>query len=255
MTDNLLRFDAHHHPDIDLLSDYVSGGGSPETRAAITAHLVECEACREDVRSLRATVALLHDLPQIAPPVSFQLGAEYAKSPRSGGSVTPEPSKIVRLLPLVRTLSVAAVLLFMVIGGAALFDSRDHNDGQQSAMIGPTSVTEGDSDALKGSGNQSSDDEAPARSAAVPPTTGGGVVDRGDSASADVNNPAPAGAAQDAESTPPGGSVGQGSIASESVDTSGKDGFPWLSTTIGLGALAVVLIGLWLVLARMGRQR
>jgi hypothetical protein len=258
MTANVPHLDAQHHPDIDLLSDYVSGNDAPDVRAAISAHLATCEACREDVRSLRGTVALLHGLPQISPPVSFQLGPEYARGPRSGGSAAPEPSRIVRLLPLVRTLSVAAVLLFLVIGGTTFISDRNHDGDGQTAMVSdqaaPTSETGGASGSLKESEDQSSDSEAPARSAAVPPQTGG-VVDQGDSASADMNNPAPASSGQDSESTPPGDTPGQGApLSSESVDTS-DDGFPWLSTTIGLGALAVVLVGLWIVLARLSRQR
>ena len=258
MTANVPHLDAQHHPDIDLLSDYIAGDDAPEVRAAIAAHLATCEACREDVRSLRGTIALLHDLPQFSPPVSFQLGPEYAKEPRSGGSVTPEPSKVVRLLPLVRALSVAAVLLFLVIGGATFIGDRNHNDGGQTAMVAdraaPTSETGGASGSLQESEDQSSDSEAPPRAAAVPPQTGG-VVDQGDSASADVNNPAPASSGQDSEATPPGETVGQGApISSESVDTS-DDGFPWLSTTIGLGAVAIVLVGLWIVLARLSHQR
>lgn len=260
MTANVPHLDAEHHPDIDLLSDFVSGDDAPEVRAAIAAHLATCEACREEVRSLRGTVALLHDLPQISPPVSFQLGPEHARTARSGGGVAPEPSRVVRLLPLVRTLSVAAVLLFLVIGGGAFLSDRNQGSDSQPAMVAdqaaPTvgSETGGASGSLKEAEDQSSESEAPPRSAAVPPQTGG-VVDRGDSASADVNNPAPASSGQDAEATPPADRVGQGApISSESVDTS-DDGFPWLSTTIGLGAVAIVLVGLWIALARLSRQR
>ncbi|MGC4191267.1 MAG: zf-HC2 domain-containing protein [Thermomicrobiales bacterium] len=262
MTANVPRFDTMHHPDIDLLSDFVSGDDSPELRAAITEHLATCEACRGQVCSLRATVALLRGLPQIAPPVSFQLGPEYERHPRSGAGGSAQPSPIVRLLPLVRTLSVAAVLLFLVIGGTAVFENRNHDSGNDAAMVGkggaePTSETDSASDALQESGNQSSEPVAPARAAAVPPqAAGGGVVEQGDSASANADQPVPAASGQDAEATPPADSVGQGApLSSESVDTSDKDGFPWLSTTIGLGALAVILVGLWLVLARISRQR
>ena len=66
MTDNVPQFDAHHHPDSDLLNGYISGDGPPELRAAIAAHLATCDACRENVRSLRGTVALLRGLPQVA---------------------------------------------------------------------------------------------------------------------------------------------------------------------------------------------
>lgn len=255
MTDNDLHFDAQHHPDIDLLSDYVSGSDSPEMRSAIAAHLATCEVCRENVRALQGTVALLRGLPQFAPPKSFQLGPEFATRQRSGGGVPTEPSRIVRLLPLVRTLSVAAVLLFLVIGGATFIDNRDHGDSLDRAAIAPTSVTEQVSGALQESGKSSdSESEAPPQANEPPPQAA--VVDRGDSASARIDNPVPATSGQDAESTPTGGSVGQGAtVSSESVDDSSNDGFPWLSTTIGLGALAVILVGLWLVLARVSRQR
>lgn len=254
MTDNDLRFDAHHHPDSDLLSDYVSGEGTPETRAAIAAHLATCEACRENVRSLQGTVSLLRGLPQIAPPVSFQLGPEYATRPRSGSAAPSQPSRVVRLLPFVRTLSVAAVLLFLVIGGAT-FITDWHGD--KSANVGnaaPTTETIQQSSALQESG-KSSDSGSGAPPAAAAPTQAA-VVDRGESASANVAAPIPAMSGQDSEATPESGSVGQGAaVSSDSVDNSGDSGFPWLTTTLGLGALAVILVGLWFVLARVSRQR
>lgn len=258
MSDSVLHFSANNHPNMDALSDFVSGEGTPEWRAAVDAHLATCEVCREDVRTLRGTVALLHALPQIAPPVSFQLGPEYERrTPASGSSA---PAKIVRLLPVVRVLSIAAVLLFLVIGGVSFYEGRIQGDNAGSKITSnaavPTSTSETTSSgaAFEESEGETSSDTAP-KSAAVAPSQGG-VVDRGESASADGGNSAPADTAQESEATPPGSQADQAATASsESVDNDDDTGFPWLSTSIGLGALALVLVGLWITLTRVTRSR
>jgi len=53
------------------LSEYLNGGLSAPEREWLSAHLVSCAACREQLESLRLTVRLLHDLPQVPVPRSF----------------------------------------------------------------------------------------------------------------------------------------------------------------------------------------
>jgi len=55
------------------LSGYVDGRLNPEEEARIEEHLNTCRGCREDLESLRATVALLRHLPEVMPSRSFAL--------------------------------------------------------------------------------------------------------------------------------------------------------------------------------------
>jgi predicted anti-sigma-YlaC factor YlaD len=49
------------------LSAFIDHQLGPERQAAVQLHLSACPECREDLRSLEATVALLRQLPQAAP--------------------------------------------------------------------------------------------------------------------------------------------------------------------------------------------
>lgn len=262
MTDSVPHFGADNHPNMDALSEFVSGDGTPEWRAAVEEHLAQCAACREDVRSLRGTVALLHALPQIAPPVSFQLGPEYARrtSPATGTAAggSGSDARILRLLPVVRVLSVAAVLLFLVIGGVSFYEGRFQDDAANNASDSAapmvTSETEAPAAAFQESEGETSS-EAPPKSAAVAPSQAG-VVDRGESASASGDRPVPADAAQESEATPPGSLARQSEAEPTVAATADKgNGFPWFSTAIGLGVLAIILVGLWVTLTRITRSR
>ena len=57
----------------DGLSGYVDRGLSPEETARVEEHLSRCQGCREELESLRATVALLHRLPEVTPSRRFAL--------------------------------------------------------------------------------------------------------------------------------------------------------------------------------------
>jgi len=57
----------------DVLSGYVDRGLSPEETARVEEHLSRCQGCREELESLRATVALLHRLPEVTPSRRFAL--------------------------------------------------------------------------------------------------------------------------------------------------------------------------------------
>ena len=57
----------------DVLSGYVDRGLSTEETARVEEHLSRCQGCREELESLRATVALLHRLPEVTPSRRFAL--------------------------------------------------------------------------------------------------------------------------------------------------------------------------------------
>lgn len=61
----------NHHRAGQLLSPYLDGELLPKEAAAVQEHLLECGACREAYERLRATKALLSELPVAEPPAEF----------------------------------------------------------------------------------------------------------------------------------------------------------------------------------------
>ncbi len=54
-----------------MLSGYMDRRLNPEELTRVEEHLRTCQGCREELESLRATVALLHRLPEVTPSRSF----------------------------------------------------------------------------------------------------------------------------------------------------------------------------------------
>jgi hypothetical protein len=82
----------------DALSGYIDGRLDPEEAVRVEEHLNTCRGCREDLESLRATVALLRSLPEVTPSRSFAVAP-----------VKPLPGR--RVLPALRFATAGAVLL------------------------------------------------------------------------------------------------------------------------------------------------
>jgi hypothetical protein len=114
---------------------------------------------------------MLGGMEEVAPPRSFALSPEQAKKPTPIREHTTA-SNIVRLLPIVRTLSVAAMLTVLVLGATLVLDrdGSDFDPGVTTEMqVGET----GDGEGSLGESNP-----APASAER------GEVVDRGEAASA-----------------------------------------------------------------------
>jgi len=54
-----------------MLSGYIDRRLNPEELTQVEEHLRTCQGCREEQESLRATVVLLHRLPEVTPSRSF----------------------------------------------------------------------------------------------------------------------------------------------------------------------------------------
>ena len=96
----------------DVLSGYVDRGLSREETARVEEHLSRCQGCREELESLRATVALLHRLPEVTP------SRRFAVAP-----VKPLPGR--RVLPALRFATAGVVLLLIAafaVDGAGAFE-------------------------------------------------------------------------------------------------------------------------------------
>jgi len=72
----------NHHRAGQLLSPYLDGELLPKEAVAIQEHLLECAACREAYEHLRATKALLGELPVAEPPAGFWTAVRAPRGPR-----------------------------------------------------------------------------------------------------------------------------------------------------------------------------
>ncbi len=201
------------------LSDYLDRELDPARRAEVETALAADPALRAELAELQAITRILGDMPVYTPRRSFTLGEEFRKPGPVAGAPTPitdAPSRVVRLLPLVRQLSVAAALIFMVVAGALFFELNGGSDG----------VTNSGDHASQATEDAASDDV---------------LTERGESASAgdtpldDLSN----------LQASDGNGTGQ-----ESAD----DHTTWVWVAVGTGVVAVALGGVWYGMSQAGRQ-
>ncbi len=79
----LLR-SAHKHIGQDTLSEYLDGRLQGRPLERVERQLGECDACRQDLAELRATVAMMQGLPMEAPRRSFVMSAPPPEPARAG---------------------------------------------------------------------------------------------------------------------------------------------------------------------------
>jgi anti-sigma factor RsiW len=108
---SFLRKKSEHQWVGESLSAYIDGELTGRERARMEQHLKECQACAEDLRTLRQTVALLKELPVIRAPCSFAVRPTVVR-PRPA----PAPSAWGYGL-LKGATAIAALLLVLLIGG------------------------------------------------------------------------------------------------------------------------------------------
>jgi anti-sigma factor RsiW len=108
---SFLRKKSEHQWIGESLSAYVDSELTGRERARVEQHLKECQACAENLRTLRQTVALLKELPVIPAPRSFAVRPRVAR-PRPA----PAPSAWGYGL-LKGATAIAALLLVLLIGG------------------------------------------------------------------------------------------------------------------------------------------
>ena len=220
----------------DDLNALIDNSLAPERKVQVETALATDSALRQEYVELRAMSRLLSELPDYAPRRSFQLGAEHRRPTPAMAEPTPitsAPGKVVRLLPLVRQLSVAAALIFMVVAGALFFDINGDTDGDNASLVGVTNsgdhASQGAEDAAEAPAAEESDEI---------------LTERGDAASAGDEPMEDLTALQD-------GATGN-SPAAQADDT---DRTVWAWTTAGLGVLAIVLAGVWYSLAHTSNRR
>ena len=115
----------------DVFSGYMDRRLSPEEMARAEEHLNTCQGCREELESLRATVALLRRLPEVTPSRSFALAP-----------VKPLPGR--RVLPALRFAAAGAALL-LVLAFAADWTGLFEDGMLSSQQFGASTLDFGDS--------------------------------------------------------------------------------------------------------------
>jgi hypothetical protein len=198
------------------LSGYLDGILEPARRSEVDAALATDPSLRAELADLRAITSILADMPVYTPRRSFTLGEEFRKPT----PIHAAPGRVVRLLPLIRQLSVAAALIFMVVAGALFFEINGGSDA---------SVTNSSDHASQPSEDAASDEV---------------LTERGESASA---NDAPMDDLTTSQASDEQG-AGQGSAAGDDDHTT------WVWIAVGTGAVAVALGGVWYGMSHAGRQ-
>jgi anti-sigma factor RsiW len=118
-----------HTQVAELLSAYIDDQVSAEERVRVEAHLATCSECDHDLATLRQTVALVGQLPQVAAPRPFTL--------READVKTMRPSRPAWWgLPWTRGLvGAGALLLCVVIVGGVLLLGRPGMLGEPGAPV------------------------------------------------------------------------------------------------------------------------
>lgn len=219
------------HLSDDLLNSWADGTVIGDERSIISTHLDHCEDCQEALSSLILVRRLLSDLPEPVLPRSFQLTPDKAKRP-TPIRPAPQAPNVVRLLPLVRTLSIVAVLTVLILGAASAF--------------GPvTSAITGDGQTIsQGAGTEQDAGASENVNLGTSASSPGEVVDQGEAAT--VGDSA-------MESLGRGTQPDDTSTAGSASDTGGASVLQ--TATRSAGVAAVVLVAIWIVLHQLGRPR
>ena len=103
-----------------LLSPYIDGQIGSSERDRVESHLEECQVCRRELESLRATVNLLHRVVIVSPPRSFALAEiEANRRPAAFNRESPQWRRVPALGALRVATAVTALLLVFVLAGDA----------------------------------------------------------------------------------------------------------------------------------------
>lgn len=250
------------HLSPDVLSAYIDDQLSPAERESAARHLAACTACQHELAELRATVRLLHGLPQVRPHRSFTLDPAQTEAVR----YPPETSRFGRLLPVLRVATVVVAVLLVAVVAGDLIDHSGQNGGQQAAApnVGapafeqiagtkPAATTSHQRSAVMPAATHppvASSEQAPAAAAPAqtPPAVFGA---RAPSVTPTATPPATAPATPTATATSPATATTGGS-GSGTIGTSHQDRpSGWRIAEIALGLLLVWLAVSWIGLVRL----
>ncbi len=123
-----------HDQVAELLSAYIDGEVTSDERGLVEAHLASCEACDRDLATLRQTVVLLRQMPQVVAPRPFTLRESDVQSL----GLAPRPARPAWWQSgwLRGAAAAAAMLLCVAVAGVVLLSQR----GEFGAPAAPAPV-------------------------------------------------------------------------------------------------------------------
>jgi len=130
----------------ERLSAYIDGRLNTQEQIRLEQHLQTCQRCQNELDSFRATVGLLHQVPQASPSRSFRV-AQVAPAPRW------------RALPVLRLATGAAAVLLVLAFTADLtnlFETTPQPIGQRGSSSSQLSPGESDNENDSSIGSYSS---------------------------------------------------------------------------------------------------
>lgn len=237
-----------------MLSEYIDNLLGAEDRGVVESHLEVCEACSNELESLRMTVQLLHRMPSVPVPRSFavrevETDREEVSEPRGSGWLRPvpvfavsrigsgwasvcDPQRLRWLRPATAFATAALVLLLMldflqVVPQQGGIDSRAvFNESPAQVMSSPAPGVE---DTLEVSGDEPVE--------VLPP-------------------PVPA----SADKTLTGGADSDELVGGDAYDSGGEvsteaaGGWPLRQIEIGIGVVLLALVAMMLFARRQRRS-
>lgn len=233
----------------DTLNAWIDGTLDAGDRADVDVAVGQDPALLQELLELQATSRLLAELPSFAPPRSFRLGTEYAKPT----PISQAPSNVrtaLRLLPVVRTLGVAAALIFMVVAGSLFFDINGGSNSNPATTLQQQAVIMGETTSHGDASEQAGDDAVNAQH-----DTQQGLVERGDAASA-ADEPM-----EDISALAPGVAEEQSQPAAERAAPFGatnqdeSDHSNWILASVVFGGIAVVCAAAWFAMSTTVRDQ
>ena len=122
-------FNRGHGRFLEMLSDHVDGELPEAERIALEAHLQGCDSCTEELESLRATVQLMHRMPEVEAPRSFRLAPAAVTAP------SPPPERPVLLWTMRVSTALAVVAFTVMVAGnvTGLFEGGGGDGGRAAS--------------------------------------------------------------------------------------------------------------------------
>ena len=127
---DLFRFltERRHSKLRELLSSYIDGEATDAEQARVEEHLATCEACREELESLRWTVSVLKEMPEVQTSRSFTFSASPDRVPDRPRLVT-----VTRWAASAAAVLLVALVLSEVVARLAEYDIELTVESQQEA--------------------------------------------------------------------------------------------------------------------------
>lgn len=130
-----------HHLSAEEITAYLDGECTQAELQAASSHLETCTECRQVADDQQFVKTLMGSLNEVELPRSFALTSDMVQepsplaSPGESTSTSTAGGNLIRFEPVTRLLSIAAVLAFLVLGGAQLAGVGEQSDSTSNQAI------------------------------------------------------------------------------------------------------------------------